>query len=242
MSIFCLLPALKVDWGSFGLLFWVYVIVAGFLNATGSICLIKALKSGELSILGPINSYKCVFGLLLGFMFLNEIPTAREMLGIALIIFGSWFLFDTTEEGFSISLFTRKDIQLRFFALFLSALETVFLKKIIIMSSFTTSFILWCFCGFLFSFFIMLALSGRFYPIKKCNIGNYIFIALSLGTMQLATNFLIGRINIGLMFALFQLSSIVSLFLGWKIFNEKDMAKKLLGTMIMILSASMVLL
>ena len=120
---------------SYGLDFWGYVLVAGFLCTLGTVCLIKALQCGELSVLGPINSYKCLVGLLFGFVILGEVPNAISILGVLLIICGSWFIFDTVQEGFSFKLFKRKDIILRFCALFLTGAEAAVLKKIILMSS-----------------------------------------------------------------------------------------------------------
>ena len=49
--------------------YYLYVILAGILCTLGSVCLIKALQLGEMSVLGPINSYKCVVGLIAGFLF-----------------------------------------------------------------------------------------------------------------------------------------------------------------------------
>src|SRR5699024_6756878 len=47
--------------------FYLYVILAGLLCFLGTICLIKALSIGELSVLGPINSYKSIIGLIVAF-------------------------------------------------------------------------------------------------------------------------------------------------------------------------------
>src|SRR5574344_1821291 len=232
MSICCIIPIFTINWGSFSLLFWTNVLIAGVVGAAGSICLINALKTGELSVLGPINSYKCIVGAILAFLFLNEIPSVREILGITLIVLGSWFVFDASKEGFSFSMFKQKAIQLRILALFFSALECVFLKKIILMSSFSISFIIWAVSGCVFSFLIMKLLKVKYSPMKKCEISQYISIALGLGVMQLSTNFLISKMNIGLMLSLFQLSSLVTIVLGWKMFNEKNLAKKFMGTSI----------
>ncbi len=118
LSLFCIIPASLNNWSSYTLEYWNYVLLAGCLCTLGSICLIKALQYGEMSILGPINSYKCLVGLLFGYILLGEIPSIRGIIGTLLIIFGSWFIFDTVKtDGFFKILF-RKDIFLRFCALF----------------------------------------------------------------------------------------------------------------------------
>ena len=65
LSLACIISVCIGDynWVSYGFNFWNYVILAGFLCTLGTVCLIKALQCGELSVLGPINSYKCLVGL-----------------------------------------------------------------------------------------------------------------------------------------------------------------------------------
>ena len=82
-----------------------------------------------MSVLGPINSYKSIVGLVFGVILLGEIPSITGLAGVLLIIAGSWFIFDTVDEGFSFKLFLRKDIILRFCALFFTGCEAAVLKK-----------------------------------------------------------------------------------------------------------------
>ena len=110
------------------------------------------------------------------------------------------------------------------------------LKKIIIMSSFSISLILWCFSGFLCAFFVVLIKKSDIKMVKK-NYYNCGIIGIMLLIMQLATNYVFSKIEVGVALSLFQLSSLVSLAFGYKFYNEKDIPKKLLGTIIMILSS-----
>ena len=123
LSLFCFIPVRGYDWAAYDLTYYLYVMLAGILCTLGSVCLIKALQYGEMSVLGPINSYKCLVGLVFGYVILGEIPTLQSFLGVLLIICGSWFIFDTVQEGFSFKLFLRKDIILRFCALFFTGCE-----------------------------------------------------------------------------------------------------------------------
>lgn len=234
--------ATKVPWQSFSHELYINALIAGFLCATGTACLIKALQSGDLSVLGPINSYKAIIGMVTAFILLHEIPTIIGFLGMIFIIYGSWFVFDATDEGFSFKLFKRKDIQLRFLALFLTGIEAAFLKKVIVLSSPVISFYLWCFTGCLFAFILSLLSRKKFKPIEKTDIPKYLIVALGLFTMQLSTNIVFNRMNVGFALALFQLSTLVTLFLGYKMFHETDMKKKLIGTIIMIVGSVLILL
>jgi drug/metabolite transporter (DMT)-like permease len=139
-------------------------------------------------------------------------------------------------------LFKRKDIQLRFLALFLTGIEAVILKKIILISSVEVCFIFWCFMGLLWSLFFVVT-SKRNIKLENKNILIYlILIAIMLGLMQYSTNYVFKRVNVGYSLALFQLSSIVTVLLGCKFFDEKSLYKKLLGSFIMILGSCLIIL
>ena len=244
LSLACIINVCMADynWVSYGFNFWSYVILAGFLCTLGTVCLIKALQCGELSVLGPINSYKCLVGLLFGFMILGEVPSIKAILGVLLIICGSWFIFDTVKEGFSFKLFKRKDIILRFCALFLTGAEAAVLKKIILISSPEECFILWCFSGFVFSLILVLLLKKKFQPLFKKDLLAVFVIAVCLGLMQFSTNIVFEKLNVGLSLALFQLSSIVAIVFGYKVFKESHIIKKLIGAVIMIVGSCLILL
>lgn len=229
-------------WSSYSPDYWLYALLAGILCTAGSVCLIKALQLGEMSILGPINSYKCIVGLVFGAILLGEIPNLQEILGTLLIIFGSWYIFDTVQDGFSFKIFLRKDIILRFCALLFTGCEAVVLKKIILMSSTLESFILWCFTGFIFSVVLLILFRGKIERFSVKDIFLTVGIALCLGVMQYATNVVFEKFNVGLSLALFQLSSIVSVIFGYKLFCEKHLIKKISGTVIMIIGSALILL
>lgn len=244
LSLACVVNVCMADynWNSYGFSFWNYVLLAGFLCTLGTVCLIKALQCGELSVLGPINSYKCLVGLLFGFVILGEIPSIKAILGVLLIICGSWFIFDTVKEGFSFKLFKRKDIILRFCALFLTGAEAAVLKKIILISSPAECFILWCFSGFAFSLILVLLLKKKLQLLFKKDLLSIFVIAVCLGLMQFSTNIVFEKLNVGLSLALFQLSSIVAIIFGYKVFKESHIVKKLIGAIIMIVGSCLILL
>ena len=242
MSAACLPFVIKVDWSSFSSDFWIYVFIAGFLCSAGTACSIKAIQIGELSVLGPINSYKSVIGLIIAFLFLNEIPSIFGVIGMLLIIYGSRFIFDAAKEGFSLSVLKRKDIRLRFASIIMTGIEAVILKKIILLSSVQISFYMWCFMGCLYSLIFILVSKHKFVPILKKQIPHYVIICFGLATMQLSTNYVFERMNVGYALAFFQLSAIVTLIFGVKFFSEKNFGRKLLGSVIMIIGSILIIL
>ena len=225
--------------------FWIYSVLGGIAGATGNGFLVKALQSGELSILGPINSYKSVIAIIVGIILLGEVPDIRGLLGIGLIIFGSYFVLDTTPERFSLTLLKRKDIQYRIWAMILTAVEAIFVKKVILASSVTIAFISWCCFGAVFSFILFLVyrldLKKETKQINRSSIGKIALLIACIGTMQFTTSYTFEHMDVGYALSLFQLSIIVSVFFGYRFFKEPDIRKKLIGSTIMIIGSVIII-
>ncbi len=217
--------------------FIIYALLGGL---TGAICncfMVLALKRGELSVLGPINSYKAIIGLIFGMIILHEFPNIFGLIGIALIIFGSYFILETPKA------LLKKDIQYRIYALIFSAIEAVFIKKVIILSSITTSFITSSFLGAVFSFIIMSIFSEKDIKIpSKKHLIIYILTAICFGLMTFTTAYVFKYINVGYALSLFQLSIIINVILGYKLFNEKNLLKKLIGSLIILIGSATIMI
>ena len=209
-----------------------YVIVMGLLGALGNYFIIKALSCGELSTLAPINSYKPIVAMVFGIFLLNEYPGISELVAVFLIILGTVILIGNK--------FTPSKAYLyRFLALIFSGTEAIFIKKIILMSDITSTFLYWAFAGLLFS----VAISFRHkLTIKKENIKCQLLLVLMVALMQYSTNYVFSKMNVAYALALFQLSTILSVFLGVNIFKEKGLFRKLVASFIMIAGAVIILL
>ena len=168
LSVFCIIPAIQVRWLELPFEFWKYCILAGIVGATGNGFLVKALQCGDLSVLGPINSYKSVVGIIVGIFLLGEIP---NLWGIA---------------------------------------EVHLVKE--------------------------------FKRIKIRDLFSYFYLVLCIGTMQYTTNYVFDHMEVGYALALFQRSTIVSIFLGYRIFKEENITKKLIGSVIMVAGSVMIIL
>ena len=240
LTLFCLLGFKFFDFSNLEV--FKYAFFSGFIGAIGNIFQIKALKLGELSILSPINSYKIVFSLIFSFLILREIPSLSAFFGIFLIIFGSYVIFETTKEGFSHKLFLKKDIQYRILAVLFTSLEAVFIKNMIIVSNEITALFFWGLTSFLFSLLIMKLNCHNFEKIPPKSLCLIFGLSLTMLIMQFSTNILFKIMNVSYALSLFQLSSILSVFLGYKFFKEKNIFKKLLGSLIMVIGAMIVIL
>lgn len=242
LSLLCVVPAFAVDWATLPHAFWWYAILGGIAGATGNGLLVKALENGDLSVLGPINAYKSVVGLLVGLLILGEVPNLWGLVGVLLIIYGSYFVLDTTEERFTWALLKRREIQYRIGALVLTAIEAVFVKKQIVLSSTTTAFYSWCFFGAVFSFVLFLPANKSRSRLTKKLVVRYAMLVLCIGTMQYSTNYAFAHMPVGYALSLFQLSTIVSVLLGHRLFNEQHIGKKLVGAAIMLIGSVVIIL
>ena len=187
--------------------------VMGLLGALGNYFIIKALSVGELSTLAPINSYKPVVALLAGLIFLKEVPSIEDICGIVLIIAGTYFVLNTKGASNKKAVFYR-------------------------LSGVTNTFILWSLSGLLFSFLFMILSKNK--PEIKSYKYQFLLI-LSVGIMQYATNYVFANMNVSSALALFQLSTILSVFLGANIFHEKNLKRKLAGSIIMVIGAIIII-
>lgn len=246
LSGICIFIAAFLDWPVLPIQFWIYSILGGIAGALGNSFLVKALHLGDLSVLGPINSYKSLIGIFMGVILLGEVPNLWGLMGVVMIIWGSYFVLDTTPEKFSLALLKKSEIQFRIWAMILTAIEAVFVKKVILASSTPIAFIGWCFFGAIFSFVLLfiyrLDVKKELRKIGYGEFSKYSMLIICIGTMQFTTNYVFEHMAVGYALSLFQLSIIVSVLLGHRIFKEQDIRKKLIGSAIMIIGSIVIIL
>lgn len=204
----------------------------GFLGALGNYFIIKALSLGELSSLAPINSYKPVVAMIIAFLYLKEIPSFVAVLGILLIIAGTYILYCGISCKNNLAIFYRT------LALIFSGTEAVFIKKVILLTNIPTSFALWAVSGLIFSsVFVFFKRELKIPQVK-----HLILLIVSVAIMQYSTNYVFSKINVSYALALFQLSTLLSVFLGVNIFNESGLRRKVIASLIMIIGAIVIIL
>ncbi|MBD2754845.1 EamA family transporter [Spirosoma validum] len=226
--------------------FWQSIIVAGLLAMLGNVFLVKALHIGDLSVLGPINAYKSVVGLLIGIFLLNEIPGLWGLAGILLIVAGSYIvLIDWKQRtAFSWEVFQRPEVKMRLLALVFSAIDGAFLKKAILLSTPTIAFFYWCVFGFAFTLiWISLTLRRQWRQQTKLLFRQkFTFggLFLAVGVSQMASNVALANMPVGYALALFQTSALISVLFGYQFFSEQGIVRKLIGAGIMVTGAILI--
>ncbi len=246
LGVFAFLWVNSIVWEKLSLDFLSAALVAGFFGALGNSFLIKALQHGELSVLAPINSYKSLIAVIYGVFLLGETPNFWGIIGIILIIFGSYWVLDTMPERFSLKLLKRPEIQFRIWAMILTAIEAVWIKKLILLSSIEVAWVSWCWIGALFSFILLIFnkihVKTQIQKINRFDLKTYLYLILCIGLMQFTTTYIFRYIPVGYALALFQSSIILNILFGQKVFGERDIPKKLIGSLIMIAGSLLLIL
>ena len=147
-------------------------------------------------------------------------------------ILGTYVLYSKGEYNINAVLY-------RVLALIFSGSEAVFIKKIILLTDIPTSFVLWAISGLIFSaiFLLLSHHKAKLPPVKSLSL-----LILSVAVMQYSTNFVFSKINVSYALALFQLSTLLSVFLGVNVFHETGLKRKVVASLIMILGAIIIIL
>lgn len=230
--------------------FWPNIIACDVLAVAGNVLIVAALQRSDLSVLGPINAYKSVVSLVLGIFLVDEIPTPLGIAGVLLIIAGSYFVIDRDEQSprrnAFVQFFRERGVQLRFAALLLSATEAIFLKRALLASSPLTTFVFWCVLSLPIAAVIAWLLLRNRLPFEiavfRQNWLTYVWLVVTMGVMQFSTLHTFGKLQVGYSLALFQLSTLLSVILGHRYFQEQNIRRRLLGTLIMVGGAVMIVL
>jgi drug/metabolite transporter (DMT)-like permease len=244
LSVICL-PVVLVLAPHLSRTFWVNIAIVAVLTVAGNTLLVAAVKLSDLSVLGPVNAYKSIISLVPGMILLGEFPGRMGIAGMGLIVAGSYFIVDKNvaepQRNVFVRFFTERGVQLRFAAMTVSAIEAVFLKKALLNSSATITFLLWavlgCICAAIAVPLIGVKDIARQRQIVSADLPIAMLLAASTGAMQLCTIIVLAGFQVGYALALFQTSSLVSVFLGHHVFKEKNILERLGGSVVMVAGA-----
>ena len=229
--------------------FWLNISLAAALDMTGTLFLVLSLSKTDLSIFGPLNAYKVVISMLLAMLFLNEIPSSQGFLGIAIIIVGSCFLLPKsakqTNQHRLRHLISDKGVQYRFISILLFSIGTLPLKNAVMEGQALATTVFWCLIG--------LPLASLSYQIFNQNRDTHLFrqvkpalsqigtLGIMMFLMQYMTMIVLSQMMIAYSLALFQLSMVLHVFLGYKIFKEQHIKRRLAACLVMVIGSLLVL-
>jgi drug/metabolite transporter (DMT)-like permease len=242
------LAVLVWRWPRLGAEFWWNIAAVAVLTVAGNALLVAAMRVADLSVLGPINAYKAVVSLVPAMVMLHEYPRPRGLVGIGLIVAGSYFIVEKTPgaagRNLLVRFFAERAVRYRFAALVLSAVEAVFLKAALKASSAADTFCLWAVLGFVVAVPVAVAVVRlrEQIPIARAGARTYGALTVTTGLMQLCTVACLEGLQVGYALALFQTSTLLTVVLGWRVFRERNIAERLVGSVVMGAGAVLIVL
>jgi drug/metabolite transporter (DMT)-like permease len=234
-----------------GIVFWGWMFLTCLLEVPGNVLLLRSLKQTELSIFGPLSSFKPVISLLVAFLLFGERPNSWGLLGVVIVLVGTALLTSEPPRAAAEVPRTarRAGIRDRLLAVLLTAVASVFLKQGMTGHSELQVLAVWCMLSWLLS---ALWLSGHALlarrqvppqpaPLNQRQRKAIFIVALSMLVMQACTISLFARMPVGYALALFQIGSLVSVILGYRMFGEADLVRRLLAASVMIVGAVIII-
>ena len=248
LSVICLPLLFFIPINELSTAFWLNCLLAALLDMAGTLFLVKSLSTTDLSAFGPLNAYKVVISMVLAFFFLNEIPNMQGLTGIFIIIIGSLFLFPPkklqNQQHRLTQLFTDKGVQYRFLSILLFSIGALPLKNAVLVGQALATTVFWCLLGFplaLLSYRLFTPHDAPSTKQLKIAMPHIITLGALMFLMQYTTLIVLSQTLIAYSLALFQLSMVLQVFLGYRIFKEQNIQRRLLACLIMITGSLLVL-
>ena len=228
--------------------FWITIFFAALIDMAGTLFLVMSLSKTDLSVFGPLNAYKVVISMLFAMVFIGEIPSSQGFIGIAIIVLASILLFppnNSTKHNRIINLLANRGVQYRFLSILLFSIGTLPLKTAVIAGGAISTTVFWCLIGFpLVIISHILFLKDSFandFKQSYQHVSSFLYLGILIFLMQYMTMIIFSQLLIAYSLALFQLAMVLQVFLGWRIFNEKHIMRRLFASGIMVIGSILIL-
>jgi len=228
--------------------FWINIFFAALLDMAGTLFLVMSLSKTDLSVFGPLNAYKVVISMILAMMFIGEIPNTQGFIGVGVIVLGSYFLFPPNDKAVASSalqLFRQRGVQYRFLSILLFSIGTLPLKNAVMAGNAISTTVFWCLIGFPLAVVAhTVFIKDNFtkdYEQSKNHVYQFLYLGILIFLMQYMTMIVFSKLLIAYSLALFQLGMVLQVFLGYQIFNEKHLVRRLGASLVMISGSLLVL-
>jgi len=248
LSIICIPLLFTFGYEGLNNAFWLNIFFAALLDMTGTLFLVMSLSKTDLSVFGPLNAYKVLVSMILAMIFLGEIPNPQGFTGIAIIVFGSYFLFPSKQKFSArhlLTLFSIKGVQYRFLSILLFSIGTLPLKNAALLGGALPATVFWCLIGFplailAFVFFCSNRFTKEITKAKQ-HIFSFCYLGVLMFLMQYASMLVLSKMMIAYTLALFQLSMVLQVFLGYRIFKEEHFLRRMSACLVMVAGSLLVL-
>jgi uncharacterized membrane protein len=226
--------------------FWLALLTGGTLNLITTVLYMKAIKASDLSVTVPMLTFTPLFLLLTSPIIVGEFPPLSGILGILLIVFGSYLLHLKEKQKGILAPFraiiTEKGPRLMLVVAFVFSI-TANIDKVGIQSS---SVVLWAVAIHIFTIITMVPLV--WVTSRSCihQLGKYRNVLIPLGFINaLKYFFQLAALQFTLVayvISIKRTSAILCVIFGVLIFKETGIKERLTGSVIMVLGVLLITL
>jgi len=246
--IVILLPLLFLQpWPRLDATFWKTVLILLPLETTALMCYMEAIRISPLSLTVPFLAFTPAFMILTGALILGEHLTRQGILGILLIVFGSYALhLDSIREGLLAPLraiIREKGSLLMLLVAFLYAITSV-LGKLAVQHSHPFFFACFYFVvhGIFATVFLALFFKVRPVPLVRACPKGVLGVGLTQSAMVICHMWAISLAPAAYMIAVKRLSVLFGVLMGGLFFKEGALLSRLLGACLMLLGVFLIAL
>lgn len=224
--------------------FWVVTILCTLLCVPSQILMVKALKVSPLSHTVPFLSLTPLFLLFVSLLMLHEFPDISGILGVLLIVMGSYSLNLAKRKGILEPILAVRNEKGSVYMVIVAFIYsiTATLSKIGIVNSSPVFFVV-AFNGLLSLFLLPFILASE-KPLAhmRTGIGFFILIGCLNAIMLLFQMMALGMTLVTYVIALKRTSAVLTTIFGYLFFSEKNLKKNLLGVVLMVIGVVMITL
>lgn len=224
--------------------FYSLVFIAAILDFFAAIFSIYAIKTSPISLIAPISSFNPVFTTIIAFFTLHEILSTTKLLGILIIVLGTYLLNISELKGGLFApfkkLFTNRGVLFFLLANLIWAITPIFQKQAIFQTKPAIPLFTSFFEGLVVTTFfipVVLAKTKNQIPQIQKNWKLLLFLGFFGALAQWAAFTAFSLASLGVVTAIFKLSTLFTVILGGVFLKEERIKERLLGASVMLLGA-----
>jgi len=236
---------------NFDILAWqyLYIFLIAFIAVVAGLFWTKAVKHSEISSVSPLQNISPFFLVIMSFIFLKEVLTIQQIIGIAIMIIGTYVLEVDHQisdlKGPIIKIIKTKTIHFVFIGLVLYSLTAIGDKYMVSnIDRFTYMFLIWLFMAIIYNLFSLIFHKG-FKDVAYCikTSGGTILIAGTLSFISALAYFqALTMAMVSLVIPVKRLSTLFTTIIGGELFHDHGLKIKVFACVIIILGSLLVIL
>jgi uncharacterized membrane protein len=217
-------------------IYWIYQFINQSVHGFANWCFFKSLQEGAISVTVPFLAFTSVILIPMSFLFLGEMPSATNLVGVLLAtgggIFMHWRLFSRGWLAPIQAIYRDKGSRNMVYTCLLLALLTPLDKKLSVMTDIYTQAVIFGLCQT--TCFLVMSLVQRLPVMATIRSGLYwIAMAGILDGSTILLQFAAYRyIDVVVVISIKRAGIILSVFCGWLFFRERNIRDRLMAASI----------